>query len=118
MGYYIRFRDRPLSLEEVMAGLRPVDGGLLEDEIEEFREEAAEAGGAEVAPRLGRAAWSSSPPLRRPGHSSHQDPRPGLRPRPSDQRIYARAPATAPARRMAGQPILITGCSERPDRRR
>jgi hypothetical protein len=83
VGYYIRFLledDRPLSLEEVMAGLRAVDpgfalssdghlsrggellaqlevslpgSGLLEDEVEELRQEAAEAGGAEVAARLG-----------------------------------------------------------------
>jgi hypothetical protein len=83
VGYYIRFLledGRPLSLQEVMAGLRTVDpafalssdghltrdgellaqlevslpgNGLLEDEIEEFREEAAEAGGTEVAARLG-----------------------------------------------------------------
>jgi hypothetical protein len=53
VGYYIRFRDRPLSLEEVMAGLRPVDGGLPEDEIEEFREEAADAGGRRSLPGSG-----------------------------------------------------------------
>jgi hypothetical protein len=83
VGYYIRFLledDRPLSLEETMAGLRAVDpgfalsgrgdltrggerlaqlevslpgSGLFEDEIEELREEAADAGGAEVAGRLG-----------------------------------------------------------------
>ena len=69
MGYYIRFLledDQPLSLEEILTGLRTVDpgfalssdgdlsrdgellaelevnlagDGLLEDEIEEFREE-------------------------------------------------------------------------------
>jgi hypothetical protein len=83
VGYYIRFLledDRPLSLEEILAGLRAADpgfaltgdghltrdgellaelevslpgGGLFEGEIEEFREEAAEADGAEVAARLG-----------------------------------------------------------------
>jgi hypothetical protein len=82
VGYYIRFLledDRPLSLEEIMAGLRAADpgfaltggdltrggeliaqldislpgSGVFEDDIDMFREQAGSAGGAEVAARLG-----------------------------------------------------------------
>lgn len=83
MGYYIRFLledDRPLSLEEVTAGLHAADpgfaltdggdltrggeliaqldislpgSGIFEDDISLFREQAGSAGGAEVAARLG-----------------------------------------------------------------
>ena len=83
MGYYIRFLledDRPLSLEGVTAGLRAADpcfaltgngdlardgelitqldislpgSGVFEDDIDLFREQAASAGGAGVAARLG-----------------------------------------------------------------
>jgi hypothetical protein len=83
VGYYIRFLledGRPLSLEEVMAGLRAADPGfaltssgdltrdgeliaqldislpgssVFEDDIDLFREQAASAGGTEVAARLG-----------------------------------------------------------------